>query len=240
MGVFAESNNAGGIALKASKTSIVIGHLRPGTNQYNMKTAMNSIVSMMDKVNAVGVSELAVGSQYLEFLVRLIDRSNGDFDKVSFISKTGSIRIKENLPNVLPISTAEAKKIADVFESGSFDEFMENGITVDGKLYYYADAADNLVFAESNNAGGIALKASKTSIVIGHLRPGTNQYNMKTAMNSIVSMMDKVNAVGVSANSEVNVGAMESTFGDNLVGYAGGLFLCAGAFFAGRYLAQKY
>lgn len=40
-------------------------------------------------------------------------------------------------------------------------------------------------------------------------------------------------------NVETNVGAMDSSFGDDFIGYAGVLFLCIGAFFTGRYIAQK-
>jgi len=43
-----------------------------------------------------------------------------------------------------------------------------------------------------------------------------------------------------TANSEVYVGAAQTSLGDDFVMYGAAFVLCAGAFFAGKYVAEKY
>jgi len=71
-------------------------------------------------------------------------------------------------------------------------------------------------------------------------RKSDKKLHFNKSMYNVGSRADLMPICKNKSGQEIELGATETSFGDDFVVYGAALILSAGAFFGGRYIAQKY
>jgi len=94
----------------------------------------------------------------------------------------------------LNLTGSEAANIAKCFKAKDFGAFMAGGIFCEGQKYQFLRVEDEkLVMGKKKDLGSITLQASKTAIVIGHTKEGSQQGNVNKGVAVIAEYLESLN-----------------------------------------------
>jgi len=95
--------------------------------------------------------------------------------------------------NALKLEGSEGANIARCFKAGDFTGFMSGGVHAAGQKYQFLREEDKkTVFAKKKDHGALTLQASKTAIVIGHTKEGSQQGNVNKGVSVIAEYLESL------------------------------------------------
>lgn len=130
---------------------------------------------------------------YLDKVVAQSTDSSGaaHADKAVIIGLDGKKWTSDGNGYALKISNNEAAKIASVFKSNKFDDFMTGGVVAAGVKYQFLRVEDGkMVVAKKKDNGGLSMLKTKTAIVIGHCKEGGQIGNVNKGVGFVADYME--------------------------------------------------
>ena len=163
-----------------------------------MFTPVEQRNQILRSMNLLFLSIILKGSwdSYIDNLIaQSKDRSGKPHvDKACIIGLDGGAKwTTDGHPNALKLSANEAVVIAQVFKSGDFTPFKENGVQAEETSYNFQVKDGKLVFAKKKGLGGLALQSSKTAVVIAHCPEGSQQGNANEGVQTIADYLESIN-----------------------------------------------